>query len=82
MTALDIGAELEQFLRDNYHIRPDDPGFNRSVDLWDAGYVDSTAVIEIIAYLEDRLGVVLPESVLFSPQFRSIDGILHLTGSL
>jgi acyl carrier protein len=82
MTSVDIGGELEQFLRDNYHIRPGDPEFTRSVDLWDAGYVDSTAVIEIIAFLEDRLGLVLPESVLFSPQFRSIDGILRLTGSL
>lgn len=82
MISVDIGAELEQFLRDHYHIRANDPEFTRSVDLWEAGYVDSTAVIEIIAFLEDRLGLVLPESVLFSPQFRSIDGILRLTGSL
>lgn len=82
MISVDIGAELEQFLRDHYHIRPDDPEFTRSVDLWEAGYVDSTAVIEIIAFLEDRLGLVLPESVLFSPEFRSINGMLRLTSSV
>jgi acyl carrier protein len=74
----DIAAALETFVRDNYHVAADDERFNRDVDLWDTGYLDSTGVIEIIAFLEQRLGRMLPESVLFSPQFRSINGISQL----
>ena len=78
LTAADIAAELESFVRDNYHVPADDERFTRDVDLWDTGYVDSIAVIEIIAFLEQRLGRMLPETVLFSPQFRSINGIAQL----
>jgi acyl carrier protein len=77
-TATDIAAALETFVRDNYHVAADDERFTRDVDLWDTGYLDSTGVIEIIAFLEQRLGRMLPESVLFSPQFRSINGIAQL----
>jgi acyl carrier protein len=82
LTAADIAAELERFVRDNYHVPADDERFTRDVDLWDTGYVDSIAVIEIIAFLEQRLGRMLPESVLFSPQFRSINGIAQLVLTL
>jgi len=79
---LDVAEQLEMFLRENYQIRPDDPNFSRCVDLWDEGFVDSTGVIEVIAFLEQLLDVMLPESVLFSPRFRSIDGICELVCEL
>jgi acyl carrier protein len=74
----DLANELEQFVRSNYHVRADDQRFSREVDLWEEGYVDSTGVIEIIAFLEQRLNFMLPESVLFSPRFRSVNGITQL----
>jgi acyl carrier protein len=78
LTATEVAEALETFVRVNYHIAADDEHFTRDVDLWDTGYVDSTGVIEIIAFLEQQLGRMLPESVLFSPQFRSINGIAQL----
>ena len=77
-----IADELEQFVRSKYQVRADDPRFSRDVDLWDAGYLDSVGVIEIIAFLEQRVDRLLPESVLFSSRFRSINGIAQLVGEL
>lgn len=77
-----IADELEQFVRSKYHVRADDPRFSRDVDLWEEGYLDSVGVIEIIAFLEQRLNRMLPESVLFSARFRSINGITQLVVDL
>jgi acyl carrier protein len=73
-----IADELEQFVRSKYNVRADDPRFSRDVDLWEEGYLDSVGVIEIIDFLEQRLHRMLPESVLFAPRFRSINGIAQL----
>ena len=77
-----IADELEQFVRSKYHVRADDPRFSRDVDLWEEGYLDSIGVIEVIAFLEQRLNRLLPESVLFSLRFRSINGIAQLVVEL
>ena len=53
----DIAQRLEQFLRASFGIAEDDPGFGRSVDLYEAGYVDSVGVVETFAFITDALGV-------------------------
>ena len=33
----DIGDKIESFMRTAFRIAPDDPGFNRTIDLFEAG---------------------------------------------
>ncbi len=81
MSGVDVDAiavELETFLRRNFHIAVDDPGFTRRVNLWDEGYVDSAGVVETVAFIEGRWHITLPEQVLFDPSFTHVDGMAAL----
>jgi acyl carrier protein len=73
---------LEAFIRANFQIGDDDPYFDRNVNLWEEGYVDSTGVVEVIAFLEETFGVTIPEEMLFSPDFTSIGGMSKLVTGL
>jgi acyl carrier protein len=74
-------AALELFIRANYQVGDDDPHFGRDVNLWEEGYVDSTGVVEVIAFLEERFHVTITEEMLFSPEFTSIAGIANLVAN-
>jgi acyl carrier protein len=73
--------EVEKFIRQRFAVPQTDTRFTREVDLWDNGYVDSLGVVELIAFLEQRVGVKLPTSVLFDPEFKTIEGIARLLGA-
>jgi acyl carrier protein len=74
--------DIERFIRERFQIAADESGFSRSVNLWEEGYVDSLGVVEVIAFLEQRFDVDLPEEVVFSPEFTNIDDIARFVVSL
>jgi acyl carrier protein len=87
MTAAEIESRIEAFIRTAFAVSPGDPGFGRSADLFEGGYVDSVGVVELLAFMEAEFGVEVPEDDLLSDDFSRIDGIariverLHADGS-
>jgi acyl carrier protein len=77
-----VALDLERFIRERFQIADDEAGFSRKVNLWEEGYVDSLGVVEVIAFLEQRFRVDLPEEVVFSPDFTNIDDIARFVVSL
>lgn len=75
-------AALEAFIRANFQVGDDDPCFDRNVNLWEEGYVDSTGVVEVIAFLEETFQVTITEHMLSSPDFTSIAGMSRLLHGL
>lgn len=73
---------LEAFIRANFQVGDDDPYFDRDVNLWEEGYIDSTGVVEVVAFLEETFGVTITEEMLFSPEFTSIAGMSRLVAGL
>ena len=78
----DIAQRLEQFLRKSFQIAEDDPGFSRSVDLFEKGYVDSVGVTETLAYIGDAFGVEVPDEALLSDAFATVDGMARVIAEL
>jgi acyl carrier protein len=74
--------DIERFIRERFQIADNEAGFTRRVNLWEEGYVDSLGVVEVIAFLEQRFRVALPEEVVFSPDFTTIDDIARFVVSL
>ena len=72
---------LEAFIRANYQVGGDDPCFGPDVNLWEEGYVDSTGVVEVIAFLEETFRVTITDEMLFSSEFTSIAGIAKLVAN-
>ncbi len=78
MTEQDVAAAVEEFARREFSIKPSDRRFDRTVDLFEDGYVDSIGVIELIQFLERTFAIEIPEADLFSPEFSTIDGIAKI----
>lgn len=78
MTEQDVAAAVEEFARREFSIKPSDRRFDRKVDLFEDGYVDSIGVIELIQFLERTFAIEIPEEDLFSPEFTTIDGIARI----
>lgn len=74
-SAESAAEEIEVFIRDHFHIPLGDAAFSRRVNLWEEGYVDSLGVVEVIEFLEHRFAIKLPQEVIFSPDFTSIDNM-------
>lgn len=78
MTEQDVAAAVEEFARREFSIKASDQRFDRTVDLFDDGYVDSIGVIELIQFLERTFAIEIPEEDLFSSEFSTIDGIARI----
>jgi acyl carrier protein len=75
MTRAEIGERLERYVRTQFRVASGDARFSRSVPLFEAGYVDSVGVVELLAFLSEEFAVHLPDDALMSDDFSTIDGI-------
>jgi len=78
----EVAASVETFIRARSRVSAGDSRFSRQSNLWEDGYVDSIGVVELIGYIEDAFGVVLPDEALFDPAFTSVDGIATIVSVL
>jgi acyl carrier protein len=80
--AAEVADSVESFVRREFNVSDSDPGFDRTADLFESGYVDSVGVAELLEYLTQEFEVEIPESELFSDEFSSIDGIASIIARL
>lgn len=71
----EVAGRIEQFVRTQFSVSPDDPRFGRDVDLFEGSYVDSVGLAELLGFIEDEFGVAVPDDDLLSEDFASVDGI-------
>jgi acyl carrier protein len=69
-----VADEIVSFLEEQFPATTSD-GVGRDVDLFDTGVIDSVGVAETLAYIEERYQVEIPDEVLLSDDFTTIDGI-------
>lgn len=75
MNQAQIADRIEQYVRTQFRVAPGDARFSRSLALFEAGYVDSVGVVELLAFLSEEFAVNLPDDALLSDEFSTIDGI-------
>ncbi|MFF0659543.1 MULTISPECIES: acyl carrier protein [Micromonospora] len=73
-----VADRLERFIRHEGRVAPSDSDFDRQVDLFSAGYLDSLGLLHLITYLEQDFGVVLDDEAFIDPDFVTIDGMSRL----
>jgi acyl carrier protein len=76
-----ICAAIEQHVRVIGQVADDDLEFSRTVELFDAGYVDSLGIVALTAFIEDTFAVALTEEDLFDPRFTTIAGMAEIVAS-
>jgi len=67
-----VAAEIEEFLRT---VAPDAGPVDPGVDLIEAEVIDSLAIVQLIAFLEERYGITLEDDDLDPEKFRSVNHI-------
>jgi len=78
MTEPEVAARTEEWVRREFSVNPSDPRFARDVDLFEGGYVDSVGLAELLAFLEEEFSVAIPDEVLVSDEFTTIEGIARI----
>jgi acyl carrier protein len=82
MDPSDVQERIERFVRGQFLVSDGDPHFDRTVDLFESGYVDSVGVVELLAFVGDEFGVEIPENLLLSEDFTNVDGIARIVYGL
>lgn len=82
ITQATIANRIEAFVGTQFEVDPSDDGFDRTVDLFELGYVDSMGFAELLAFLAEEFGVDVPEDDLMSEDFVSIDGMARIVSRL
>jgi acyl carrier protein len=74
ITDVQVAAELEEFLHAQFPATTSG-GIGRDIDLFDTGVVDSVGVAETLAHIEERYRVEIPDEILLSDDFTTIDSM-------
>jgi acyl carrier protein len=75
MNQADVAERIEHYVRTQFRVSAKDQRFSRSLPLFEAGYVDSVGVVELLNFIEEHFAVNLPDEILMSDEFSTIDGI-------
>lgn len=69
--------ELRKFIIDNFLFGSDDSHLSDDDSLLEKGLIDSTGVLELVAFLEDRFGIKVEDDELIPDNLDSIGGLLR-----
>lgn len=82
MDLRDVQKRIETYVREQFRVSDDDARFDGTVDLYESGYVDSIGVVELLAFIDEEFGVEIPDELLLSKDFTTVDGIARIVNRL
>jgi acyl carrier protein len=71
-----IEDDVRRFIAENFLYRDDTQGLGSGQSLLAAGLVDSTGVLELVAFLEERFSFRIPDSDMLPENLDSIAGLV------
>ena len=81
MTSTDaIEQEVRQFLKDNFPLSADGVVLDRDDSLIEVGVIDSTGVLELIGFIEERYDVQIADEEVLPENLDSIASITRFVG--
>jgi len=76
---MDIGKRVREFITSNFYVA-DAGSLTNEMSLLDQGIVDSTGVLEVIAFLESEFGFHVADEEMLPDNLDSIDKIAAFVG--
>jgi acyl carrier protein len=73
-----VEDRIEMFVRTQFSVSPNDPGFDRGVNLFEHGYVDSVGAVELLGFLQEQFNVEVPDDDLLADDFSTVAGIARI----
>jgi acyl carrier protein len=74
-------SRISQFVHEEFLADAGVPELSDDFDLLEGGLLDSLRLLKVIGWLEQELGVLLPEDSLVPANFRSINAICALVAA-
>jgi len=71
----DVAHEIRDFIADNFLFREDRADISDSESLLDAGLVDSTGILELVAFLEQHFSIQMADAEIVPENLDSIAAI-------
>jgi acyl carrier protein len=71
----DVAHEIRDFIADNFLFREDRADISDSESLLDAGLVDSTGILELVAFLEQHFNIQMADAEIVPENLDSIAAI-------
>jgi acyl carrier protein len=72
----DIEQKIRQFITDNFLFREDRASLTDAESLLEAGVIDSTGVLELVAFLEREFGLAVADAEIVPENLDSISRIV------
>jgi acyl carrier protein len=72
---VDIAGQVREFIADNFLFREDRSDVSDSESLLDAGLVDSTGILELVAFLEERFHIQMADAEIVPENLDSVQAI-------
>ena len=76
---MDIAQKVREFIQENFYAA-NNPDLTDDASLLDLGIVDSTGILEIVAFLEDEFDIVIEDDEMLPENLDSIDNIVAFVG--
>ena len=74
---VDVDACVRDFIVDNFLFRDDRESVSESESLLEAGLIDSTGVLELVAFLETEIGIEIADAEIIPENLDSIKSIAN-----
>ena len=74
---VDIRSDIREFIVDNFLFREDRESVSDSESLLENGLMDSTSVLELVAFLKNNMGIEIQDAEIVPENFDSIENISH-----
>jgi acyl carrier protein len=77
---LEIRTEIRKFVLDNFMMGRNSQELTDSGSLLELGIIDSTGVLELVGFLEEKYGLQVEDSELVPENLDSIDNLVKYVG--
>lgn len=67
--------EIRQFIVDNFLFGQETTEFSDEASFLESGLIDSTGVLELVAFLEERYGIVVADEELIPENLDSVNNL-------
>jgi acyl carrier protein len=73
---MDVEAEIRKYIEDNFLFREDRAALSDGESLLDAGLIDSTGILELVGFLEERFQIRVADAEIVPDNLDSIRTIV------
>lgn len=76
MNMQQIKSEIRKFIVENYLYGQDD-GFKEDDSFMNKGLIDSTGVLELVSFIEEKYGISVPDEELVPANLDSVENLAN-----